>query len=172
MASPAVLPIPRLPSLAGVAGRLLPTLGLAIPGISISIPSLGDIWEGLLRAVPKNKVSHSRKRMRQLANKGLKDVNSLCQCPACGAPKRMHRLCQRCLEGMSIVNQKIYRQPAATDHVHDRNERHVARQRPSKQMTSQQPTGIRVLMERTSVSKSHVYLTPAKGCIHTAFWLF
>ncbi|TQV95046.1 meiotic recombination protein Ski8/Rec14 [Cordyceps javanica] len=99
IASPAVFPIPRLPSLAGIAGRLLPTLGLALPGISIAIPTLlDDIWEGILRAVPKNKVSHSRKRMRQLANKGLKDVNSLCQCPGCGAPKRMHRLCQNCLE--------------------------------------------------------------------------
>ncbi len=101
IASSAVLPIPRLPSLAGLAGRLLPTLGLALPGITITIPTLlDDIWEGILRAVPKNKVSHSRKRMRQLANKGLKDVNSLCQCPGCGAPKRMHRLCQNCLEGM------------------------------------------------------------------------
>lgn len=106
LASPAILPIPRLPSLAGLAGRLLPTLGLALPGISISIPTLlDDIWEGILRAVPKNKVSHSRKRMRQLANKGLKDVNSLCKCPGCGAPKRMHRLCQNCLEG-------VYKSPA------------------------------------------------------------
>ncbi|KAM3514367.1 hypothetical protein MY11210_002042 [Beauveria gryllotalpidicola] len=101
IASPALLPIPRLPSLAGLASRLLPTLGIALPGISITIPTLlDDIWEGILRAVPKNKVSHSRKRMRQLANKGLKDVNSLCQCPGCGAPKRMHRLCQNCLEEM------------------------------------------------------------------------
>lgn len=29
-------------------------------------------WDGILNAVPKKKVSHSRKRMRA-ANKGLKD---------------------------------------------------------------------------------------------------
>ncbi|KAM3466469.1 hypothetical protein MY5147_000558 [Beauveria neobassiana] len=128
IASPALLPIPRLPSLAGIASRLLPTLGIALPGISITIPTLlDDIWEGVLRAVPKNKVSHSRKRMRQLANKGLKDVNSLCQCPGCGAPKRMHRLCQNCLEAhitdifalASTPKSLLSAGGSSTIHVHD-----------------------------------------------------
>ena len=81
--------------------RMLPSLSIALPGISLNIPGLlGDIWEGILRAVPKNKTSHSRKRHRQMAGKALKDVNNLCRCPGCGAIKRTHRLCQHCLEGL------------------------------------------------------------------------
>jgi ribosomal protein L32 len=84
-----------------VIPKWLPALAAATPGVSLNIPSLlEDIWEGILRAVPKNKVSHSRKRHRQMAGKALKDVNHLVKCPGCGAPKRMHRLCSHCLEGM------------------------------------------------------------------------
>ncbi|POR38355.1 GTP-binding protein beta subunit-like protein, partial [Tolypocladium paradoxum] len=78
--------------------RLLPSLWIAVPGVSLKLPTLDDIWESVLRAVPKNKVSHSRKRHRQMAGKALKDVNNLCKCPGCGETKRTHRLCQRCLE--------------------------------------------------------------------------
>jgi ribosomal protein L32 len=81
------------------AQKLGPTLSIAIPGLSLNLPTLDDIWEGLLRAVPKNKVSHSKKRSRQMAGKALKDVNNLCRCPGCGELKRTHRLCQHCLEG-------------------------------------------------------------------------
>ncbi|KAG6027889.1 hypothetical protein E4U41_000817 [Claviceps citrina] len=98
--------------------RLLPALSIAVPGVSLNIPALlGDIWESVLRAVPKNKVSHSRKRHRQMAGKALKDVNSLCQCPGCGETKRTHRLCQKCLE----VTQKAVLSAggSSTLHVHD-----------------------------------------------------
>lgn len=82
--------------------KFLPSLSIAIPGVTINIPGLlGDIWESVLRAVPKNKVSHSKKRSRQMAGKALKDVNHLCKCPGCGEIKRTHRLCQHCLEGMA-----------------------------------------------------------------------
>jgi ribosomal protein L32 len=80
--------------------KLFPSLSIAIPGVSLNLPTIDDIWESVLRAVPKNKVSHSKKRSRQLAGKALKDVNSLCRCPGCGEIKRTHRLCQTCLEGM------------------------------------------------------------------------
>ncbi|QUC24011.1 uncharacterized protein UV8b_08252 [Ustilaginoidea virens] len=84
--------------------RLLATLSIAVPGVTLNLPTfLGDIWESILRAVPKKKVSHSRKRHRQMAGKALKDVNSLCQCPGCGETKRTHRLCQRCLEDMRKI---------------------------------------------------------------------
>ncbi|OAL36915.1 hypothetical protein AYO20_03684 [Fonsecaea nubica] len=47
---------------------------VAIPSIATSIPGfLSDIWEGILRAVPKKKTSHMKKRHRQLAGKALKD---------------------------------------------------------------------------------------------------
>ncbi|KAF3765688.1 hypothetical protein M406DRAFT_224613, partial [Cryphonectria parasitica EP155] len=78
---------------------LLPRLSIAVPAISLNLPSLPsweDIWDGLLKAVPKKKVSHSKKRHRQMAGKALKDVTSLCRCSVCGHPKRMHVLCPNC----------------------------------------------------------------------------
>ncbi|KAK4115822.1 hypothetical protein N656DRAFT_775802 [Canariomyces notabilis] len=80
---------------------LFPSIVLAIPvGFQLGLPSipslLGDIWESILKAVPKKKTSHMKKRHRQMAGKALKDVNSLCKCPACGETKRMHYLCPHC----------------------------------------------------------------------------
>ncbi|KAI1822386.1 hypothetical protein F4861DRAFT_395774 [Xylaria intraflava] len=75
----------------------IPTLAIAIPAAISSIPSLlGDIWEGILRAVPKKKTSHMKKRHRQMAGKALKDVTNLNKCPACGGVKKMHTLCSSC----------------------------------------------------------------------------
>lgn len=83
----------------------LPPLGflqsLACP-ISITVPPLlANLWDSVLRAVPKKKTSHMKKRHRQMAGKALKDVKSLCQCPACGQTKRQHVLCPHCVRGMS-----------------------------------------------------------------------
>ncbi|KAL2803333.1 hypothetical protein BJX63DRAFT_412310 [Aspergillus granulosus] len=64
---------------------------LNIPGL------LGDIWDSVLRAVPKKKTSHMKKRHRQMAGKALKDVKNLNTCPACGQIKRSHVLCQHCV---------------------------------------------------------------------------
>ncbi|SPO27829.1 related to MRPL32 - mitochondrial ribosomal protein of the large subunit [Ustilago trichophora] len=62
-------------------------------------PTLGETlagwWDGLLKAVPKKKVSHSRKSMRA-ANKGLKDRVDLVHCSGCGKPKAQHHLCGFC----------------------------------------------------------------------------
>ncbi|EFX06608.1 meiotic recombination protein ski8 [Grosmannia clavigera kw1407] len=91
----------RLASLFASQLAAIPLLS-AMPAISLSLPSLpsllGDIWESILRAVPKKKTSHMKKRHRQMAGKALKDVNSLCKCPACGRTKRMHYLCPYCME--------------------------------------------------------------------------
>ncbi|KAK3986610.1 hypothetical protein QBC44DRAFT_332976 [Cladorrhinum sp. PSN332] len=80
----------------------LPAIGIQL-GLP-SIPSiLEGIWEGILKAVPKKKTSHMKKRHRQMAGKALQDVTSLCKCPACGETKRMHHLCPHCvskLKGM------------------------------------------------------------------------
>ncbi|KAL3469989.1 hypothetical protein BJX99DRAFT_251556 [Aspergillus californicus] len=64
---------------------------LNIPGI------LSDLWESVLRAVPKKKTSHMKKRHRQMAGKALKDVRNLNTCSACGQIKRSHVLCQHCV---------------------------------------------------------------------------
>ncbi|KAL1302123.1 hypothetical protein AAFC00_002557 [Neodothiora populina] len=69
-----------------------------LPAVVIPIPSLvTDIWESILRAVPKKKTSHMKKRHRQMAGKALKDVTSLNKCSACGRTKRAHVLCPYCV---------------------------------------------------------------------------
>jgi large subunit ribosomal protein L32 len=84
-----------------LARPLLPALAVGIAGLRLGLPALlGDIWESVLRAVPKKKTSHSKKRHRQMAGKALEDVNALCRCPGCGQTKRMHRLCPHCMESM------------------------------------------------------------------------
>jgi len=75
---------------------LLPTL---VIGLQLNLPpSLSNLLDGLLKAVPKKKTSHSRKRMRQLAGKALKDNIALNNCPGCGAAKRAHYLCPDCVQ--------------------------------------------------------------------------
>ncbi|KAI1427979.1 hypothetical protein F5Y12DRAFT_99850 [Xylaria sp. FL1777] len=82
----------------------IPALAIAIPAAISNIPSLlGDIWEGILRAVPKKKTSHMKKRHRQMAGKGLKDVTNLNMCPACGGTKKMHTLCPNCTSRLSGI---------------------------------------------------------------------
>ncbi|KAK2735961.1 hypothetical protein FQN57_001034 [Myotisia sp. PD_48] len=74
-----------------------PRLRLAAIAL-ITVPSLlSDIWESILRAVPKKKTSHMKKRHRQLAGKALKDTISVTSCPACGQQKRAHLLCPTCV---------------------------------------------------------------------------
>lgn len=78
----------------------LPSASITIPAITLNIPGIiSEIWEGILRAVPKKKTSHMKKRHRQLAGKALKDVTSLVRCPACGKPKKAHTLCPYCVAG-------------------------------------------------------------------------
>ncbi|RJE25632.1 hypothetical protein PHISCL_02025 [Aspergillus sclerotialis] len=67
--------------------------------ISLNVPGfLSDIWESILRAVPKKKTSHMKKRHRQMAGKALKDVKNLRTCPGCGQMKRSHVLCPYCVQ--------------------------------------------------------------------------
>jgi large subunit ribosomal protein L32 len=83
----------------------LPTITIPLT-ISINIPSLSPgIFESILRAVPKKKQSHSRKRMRQLAGKALEDVTALNRCSGCGQQKRSHLLCDHCVQ--QIKNMRL-----------------------------------------------------------------
>lgn len=102
---------------------MAPVFGLSFPALSISLPSLQpliDLFPPFLLAVPKKKVSHSRKSMRA-ANKGLEDktrelitflltswyllriwsYTDIVACPACGGPKLAHHLCPSCYSSMS-----------------------------------------------------------------------
>lgn len=54
-------------------------------------------------AVPKNRVSRSKKRMRR-ANKTMNPV-SVSECPHCHEPKLPHRVCMNCgyYKGQEVV---------------------------------------------------------------------
>lgn len=89
--------------------------------IANEIPSfLAGLWESVLRAVPKKKTSHMKKRHRQMAGKALKDVKSLSKCPGCGEPKRSHVLCPTCVKG--IASLKPNRFCSQTDYLSQRHQ--------------------------------------------------
>ncbi|CAK4034531.1 54S ribosomal L32, mitochondrial [Lecanosticta acicola] len=72
-----------------------------LPAALIPIPSLlGELWDGLLKAVPKKKTSHMKTRHRQMAGKALKDVTALNKCSSCGRLKRAHVLCPYCVQSI------------------------------------------------------------------------
>lgn len=45
-----------------------------------------------------------KKRHRQMAGKGLKDVTALNKCSSCGHVKRAHLLCPYCVSGRPLVH--------------------------------------------------------------------
>jgi large subunit ribosomal protein L32 len=96
-------PLISSPFLRRIQFPSIPASALAIPITTFAGVSdfLREIWEGILRAVPKKKTSHMKKRHRQMAGKGLKDVTALNKCSACGKAKRAHVLCPYCVQGMS-----------------------------------------------------------------------
>ncbi|KAH7931014.1 hypothetical protein BV22DRAFT_976439, partial [Leucogyrophana mollusca] len=59
--------------------------------------SLLELLPAIVLAVPKSKISHSRKSMRS-ANKGLKDKRNIVNCPACGEAKLAHHVCTNCFK--------------------------------------------------------------------------
>ncbi|KAM0803262.1 hypothetical protein BDR22DRAFT_886641 [Usnea florida] len=75
-------------------------LSITIPMVArFDVPSiLAGLWESILRAVPKKKTSHRKKRQRFMAGKALKDVTALNKCSACGNVKRAHLLCPFCVD--------------------------------------------------------------------------
>lgn len=89
----------------------LPVHPLSILTIPTIIPRIlpsfvSEIFESVLRAVPKKKQSHSRRRMRQLAGKALQDTTALNKCPACGGIKRQNVLCECCVEAIKDIWRK------------------------------------------------------------------
>ncbi|KAL4930032.1 bL32 family ribosomal protein [Aspergillus undulatus] len=95
--------LPRAFSTSGFSSQ--PSISLSTilrpAAFALNVPAiLADIWESVLRAVPKKKTSHMKKRHRQMAGKALKDVKNLNTCPACGQIKRSHVLCQNCVENI------------------------------------------------------------------------
>ncbi|OJD19249.1 ribosomal protein L32 [Emergomyces pasteurianus Ep9510] len=80
------------------------TAAVAVPAaITLGVPAiLSDIWDSILRAVPKKKTSHMKKRHRQMAGKALKDHLDLNTCSSCGQTKRAHLLCPTCVSAHPV----------------------------------------------------------------------
>ncbi|KAM7191354.1 hypothetical protein V8F33_008957 [Rhypophila sp. PSN 637] len=103
---------PRLAQISSrrVAVPFFPSVLIAVPAFQVGLPPLGSIlegiWESILRAVPKKKTSHMKKRHRFMAGKAIKDVTALCKCPACGETKRMHYLCPNCASKLQELMRK------------------------------------------------------------------
>ncbi|KAL7416429.1 hypothetical protein BDY24DRAFT_379725 [Mrakia frigida] len=70
-------------------------LGSSTPGLAPLGSLLQDLWETILRAVPKTRTSHSKKR-RRATNKQLKDKLDITSCRACGRPKLSSSICPHC----------------------------------------------------------------------------
>lgn len=97
---------------------------LSLLPAAIALPSLQSLLELLppiVLAVPKKKVSHSRKAMRE-ANKGLKDKLNIVNCPACGMPKLAHNLCTQCYRGLTAGWKEEARE-ASAGHSHSHSRR-------------------------------------------------
>jgi large subunit ribosomal protein L32 len=83
----------------------LPGLGirLRLPGSEEQQPK-SELQEGTFLAAPKKKVSHRKKRQRQLAgNNQIKELKNLNRCPSCGHYKRAHTLCMNCVREIQSV---------------------------------------------------------------------
>ncbi|KAG8892111.1 hypothetical protein FRB99_002945, partial [Tulasnella sp. 403] len=117
MASAAMTLAPSLTSSLRVSRQLRTPFFSLLPSFSLptlsaipAIQSLWDLFPPFLLAVPKKKVSHSRKNMRS-ANKGLKDKTHIVNCPACGGPKLAHHLCPACYSSMSRAWKAANKEP-------------------------------------------------------------
>ncbi|CBX91986.1 hypothetical protein IAQ61_000189 [Plenodomus lingam] len=129
------LQLPFLQRLTQPLGALSTPFGaLAMPSLSLpAIPSLADVWDGILNAVPKKKTSYRKKRQRFLAGKGLKDVTALNRCSGCGRVKRMHILCPYCVDAIktSIFGQLqwSFRRPTEKQAKQMRREKLIEKRR-------------------------------------------
>ncbi|CCK73424.1 mitochondrial 54S ribosomal protein bL32m NDAI_0G04390 [Naumovozyma dairenensis CBS 421] len=88
-----------------------------------------SIDTGILKAVPKKKVSHQKKRQRLYApgSKQVKMINNLNKCPSCGHYKRAHTLCMYCVGEIRRIwnsqTRKPYEEPPQERELSDVDKR-------------------------------------------------
>ncbi|KAJ2355059.1 hypothetical protein IWW50_005888, partial [Coemansia erecta] len=92
LARPAVFP--RVANALSAAARLVQTPVTAAIGVNLGLLG-GLLGEMILRAVPKQRTSHAKKRKR-MATKGLKSRQDLSPCLGCGRPKLAAHICYYC----------------------------------------------------------------------------
>ncbi|KAJ1643824.1 hypothetical protein LPJ64_004448 [Coemansia asiatica] len=93
----AVLPrISHTVTVTAAAAANLAARSQMLSAVGYGIGLLGDIIrDAVLRAVPKQRTSHSKKRKR-MAGKGLKNRQDLVPCSGCGRPKLLAHICLNC----------------------------------------------------------------------------
>ncbi|KAL7748411.1 hypothetical protein RI367_006103 [Sorochytrium milnesiophthora] len=96
---------------AAVVGAYLPRLSsgsAATSWLSALLPRLSPaiLLPAILWAVPKSKISHSRKRMRA-SNKAIKNREDIVRCPCCGSPMLLHHACLTCYNNIRQGPQEL-----------------------------------------------------------------
>ncbi|GAA96936.1 uncharacterized protein L969DRAFT_54038 [Mixia osmundae IAM 14324] len=87
----------RLAHMVALPSLMLQSLQRDLSGIWARME---ELFPSLVWAVPKSRVSHSRKSMRS-ANKGLKARSNIVHCPSCSQPKLAHHFCPHCYSQLS-----------------------------------------------------------------------
>ncbi|KAJ2162687.1 hypothetical protein GGF46_000412 [Coemansia sp. RSA 552] len=94
---------PRVSAALGIAFDRVAQTPLATR-LGVNLGLLGGLLgEMILRAVPKQRTSHAKKRKR-MATKGLKNRQDLTPCRGCGRPKLAAHICRNCY---SDIRQKL-----------------------------------------------------------------
>ena len=61
--------------------------------------ALSSLWDGILHmAVPKNRKTRSKKRIKNFRKRVIPDKKNIITCKVCGELKLMHHLCKGCLK--------------------------------------------------------------------------
>jgi large subunit ribosomal protein L32 len=96
LARPSPLGLRALPS--NLYQDSLDVLHVAIRNVQEFATSLQDSF---LLAVPKQKVTHARKRER-MATKWPQNIQNIVRCHTCGSPKFMHHICWMCFKRFKL----------------------------------------------------------------------
>lgn len=123
LVSNSVLPV--LPRSVGNVLRRLALGGAPVESLGEEAPPFFTD-NGILKAAPKKKVSHMKKRQKWLApaKKQLKFLHHLNRCPTCGSYKRSHHICMTCFTQIRNYwkSQAPKEEPYKEEFVNERDE--------------------------------------------------
>ena len=97
-----LIPVPQLALAGTFQGVVVPGAGAIDSEPSSGEGLMGDfasLWNGILHmAVPKSRVTRSRKRIKNYRKRIVSDKKNIITCKVCGELKLMHHLCKGCLK--------------------------------------------------------------------------